>query len=245
MSHAALWRCPNAACPVILGEVRNGVLDVFAPRPRVGAKMVKYRGRKWSKHPGPRHRVGVIYPMLYDSTMLPPGGSKTCSRCHQEKPLGQFYRDKRASDGAGTRCRVCHLEVARACKAARLQRDLEANAPCGQCGLSDRGPGGRCRPCARERTIQRRAKSPGLIQIYNATWAAKNADRLKHVHRAGRALQTAVQNGLITRPSTCESCGRSDVPIEGAHVDYERPLDVRWLCRSCHRRWDAESPKSG
>jgi pimeloyl-ACP methyl ester carboxylesterase len=40
MSHAALWRCPNEACPVILGEVRNGVLDVFAPRPRVGVGRV-------------------------------------------------------------------------------------------------------------------------------------------------------------------------------------------------------------
>jgi hypothetical protein len=36
VSHAAPWRCTNDACPMILGEVRNGVLDVFAPRPRVG-----------------------------------------------------------------------------------------------------------------------------------------------------------------------------------------------------------------
>lgn len=33
MSHAALWKCQG--CPVILGQVKAGVLDVFAPRPRV------------------------------------------------------------------------------------------------------------------------------------------------------------------------------------------------------------------
>lgn len=36
MSHAALWRCANKACPVVLGKVRDEVLDVFAPRPKVG-----------------------------------------------------------------------------------------------------------------------------------------------------------------------------------------------------------------
>jgi hypothetical protein len=40
VSHAAPWRCTNDACPVILGEVRNGVLDVFAPRPQVGGAKV-------------------------------------------------------------------------------------------------------------------------------------------------------------------------------------------------------------
>lgn len=34
MSHATLWRCQ--ACPVILGQLKNGTLDVFAPRPRFG-----------------------------------------------------------------------------------------------------------------------------------------------------------------------------------------------------------------
>jgi hypothetical protein len=33
--------------------------------------------------------------------------------------------------------------------------------------------------------------------------------------------------------------------IEGAHYNYDEPLRVRWLCRSCHRRWDKLEPKGG
>jgi len=33
--------------------------------------------------------------------------------------------------------------------------------------------------------------------------------------------------------------------IEAAHHDYDQPLHVRWLCRSCHVRWDKREPKNG
>ncbi|MFQ6047992.1 MAG: hypothetical protein ACE5K7_01350 [Phycisphaerae bacterium] len=49
--------------------------------------------------------------------------------------------------------------------------------------------------------------------------------------------------GHITRPSVCEECGATDRKIEAAHYDYDEPLRVRWLCRSCHVRWDRREPK--
>ncbi|MCC7409315.1 MAG: hypothetical protein IT442_14715 [Phycisphaeraceae bacterium] len=33
--------------------------------------------------------------------------------------------------------------------------------------------------------------------------------------------------------------------IEAAHFNYDEPLRVRWLCCSCHRRWDKRHPKHG
>lgn len=45
------------------------------------------------------------------------------------------------------------------------------------------------------------------------------------------AIAHAVEDGKIVRPP-CEVCG---VPnAEAHHVDYSRPFDVRWLCRTHH-----------
>lgn len=49
----------------------------------------------------------------------------------------------------------------------------------------------------------------------------------------------------MARPTTCESCGTTGRRIEAAHYTYDEPLRVRWLCRSCHVRWDKQEPKGG
>jgi hypothetical protein len=55
-------------------------------------------------------------------------------------------------------------------------------------------------------------------------------DELKK-KRARRRLHHAIEKGRILR-GPCESCGTPDA--EGHHDDYDKPLDVRWLCPRCH-----------
>lgn len=38
---------------------------------------------------------------------------KTCSKCHIEKPLEEFYKDRSAKDGLDHRCKVCAKEKSR------------------------------------------------------------------------------------------------------------------------------------
>lgn len=49
------------------------------------------------------------------------------------------------------------------------------------------------------------------------------------------ALKTAVDNGKIIKPSTCEQCGKVPNRLHGHHEDYTKPLKVIWLCPACHR----------
>jgi formylmethanofuran dehydrogenase subunit E len=64
----------------------------------------------------------------------------------------------------------------------------------------------------------------------------------KHVWQARQAVRTAIKQGRLQRPDSCEECGRV-IFVEAAHKDYSRHLDIRWLCRTCHRKWDAADPK--
>lgn len=55
---------------------------------------------------------------------------------------------------------------------------------------------------------------------------------------ARNTLNNAVASGAISRPDTCELCGKksTEVSIIAHHPDYARPLVVDWICGSCHTR---------
>src|SRR4030095_15232708 len=63
--------------------------------------------------------------------------------------------------------------------------------------------------------------------------------------RAQDAVRNALRDGLLQRAAACAECGREDRPIEAAHFDYTRPLEIRWVWRSWHRSWDFAAPKPG
>jgi len=62
--------------------------------------------------------------------------------------------------------------------------------------------------------------------------------------RAQRMVRYRVSKGIIKKPEQCEWCGDKTY-LEGAHHDYNKPLDVSWLCRPCHRKYDCNDKKGG
>ena len=61
----------------------------------------------------------------------------------------------------------------------------------------------------------------------------------KQVHRI---TEKAIARGLLT-PEPCEICGKTGVMADGRNVvqahhdDYNKPLNVRWLCQEHHYEW--------
>lgn len=54
--------------------------------------------------------------------------------------------------------------------------------------------------------------------------------------RARKAVSNAVERGKLVKPDQCEGCGEPTEArfLDGHHTDYSKPLDVAWLCRTCH-----------
>lgn len=69
------------------------------------------------------------------------------------------------------------------------------------------------------------------IDKINEEYRKSNLEKVK----AHNDLNHAIEKGKIIRPDRCSKCKRECKP-EGHHEDYDKPLDVVWLCRSCHRK---------
>lgn len=131
---------------------------------------------------------------------------KTCFKCGENKPLTEFYKHKMMADGHLNKCKVC------------AKKDVQEH----------RHGKGRERVLAYDRE---RAKQPHRIEaakkIY-ARWKSNNPKR----RAAQIAVGNAVRDGKLI-PLPCFVCGEKG---EAHHPDYDRPLDVVWLCSQHHKQ---------
>lgn len=141
---------------------------------------------------------------------------KVCRKCGATKSLDDYYVHSQMADG--------HLNICKECTKERVRRHRFENDH------------------VREQERMRYAE--GRKRGHAAKWHAAHPERIEAGGKARWTLNNAIRDGKVVRPTSCEECGASGVPIEGAHWDYSRPFDVRWLCRRCHRRWDAAAPKT-
>ena len=58
---------------------------------------------------------------------------------------------------------------------------------------------------------------------------------------AHASLRSGLQRGLI-QPQPCTHCG--EPKTKSHHEAYDRPLDVIWLCRACHKALHAGRAKA-
>lgn len=71
------------------------------------------------------------------------------------------------------------------------------------------------------------------LRKYRKTYWVKYKKRKVVEEKARMLLNLAVEKGKITRPDTCSKCNKKGL-IHAHHNDYEKPLEVEWLCHKCH-----------
>jgi len=65
--------------------------------------------------------------------------------------------------------------------------------------------------------------------VFRKAWQERN----KVKRAAHTILGNAVKDNRVSKPDNCDWCGATG-KIHGHHENYDRPLEVSWLCPSCH-----------
>ena len=91
-----------------------------------------------------------------------------------------------------------------------------------------------CRSCNNARARKYGSTSKGRAAIQRAV--KKSVSKYPEKQRAREIVNYAIQVGTLAKPEFCTRCG---VPgrIEGHHIDYNKPLEVTWVCTPCHRTY--------
>lgn len=101
----------------------------------------------------------------------------------------------------------------------------------------DRRRGDKPDRVAARRAYAKTAEGKASADEAKAKWAREN--RIKR--RAQNAVSNAVRDGRISK-QLCFICGSVDA--EAHHADYDRPLDVTWLCDKHHKLLHKEHRES-
>ena len=131
---------------------------------------------------------------------------KRCSKCHELKPETDFYKDKRSKDGLKSQCKLCHCETS--IRTRNKEKHREAN-----------------------KIYMRNLYKTDTARV-REQWRNHKESDPKKIH-ARSILNGAVRHGKIQRPSQCQKCGTIGM-VYAHHEDYDKPLDVEWLCSECH-----------
>lgn len=148
--------------------------------------------------------------------------SKTCFKCNQVKDISQFYKHSQMKDGYLNKCKDCakndiHINRKNKIEYYRNFDKMRANHP--------------HRVQARKEYINtdkgKQAKSRACNKF-------RKTNPIKS--KAHRAVQYALKCNKLIKPPECECCSLPN-KLQAHHDDYNKPLDVKWLCSSCHSNW--------
>jgi len=189
---------------------------------------------------------------------------RKCYKCNEVKEFSEFYKDISSSGGISYECKKCKSERRKKQRQENPEKYREACRKSTKKNYETiRASQKKHRLENRERILSRRSElrkprkielnareslrrkekrknNPEFVKNERAKlreYYKKNREKMLPQHYAHKMVMYAVKLGLLTRPLECELC-QGKIKIEGHHDDYTKPLEVRWLCKSCH--WKAD-----
>lgn len=147
---------------------------------------------------------------------------KVCRKCGLEKNLSEFYKKPNMADGHLNHCITCvkAYEKERRSKVADHLKAYEEKRK----NLPHRVKARR----EYQKTEQGKAAHKRALDNYKKKFPLKYAAHI--------VTGNAIRDGKLIKADSCSVCGSKE-KIEGHHDDYTKPLEVRWLCESCHKEW--------
>lgn len=146
---------------------------------------------------------------------------KRCISCGLKKPTSDFYKHPGMADGHLGKCKACCKEQAIENRAKNIDRVREY----------DRERGMLPHRVEARRQYQQTEAGKAAHAAANARWQSMQPAR----KAANVILNNAVRDGRIVPWPMCAVPECKTKKVEGHHPDYDRPLDVVWLCNKHHR----------
>lgn len=132
--------------------------------------------------------------------------SKKCFKCGTVQPLSEFYKHSGMADGHLNKCKTCAKKDVLIHRGKNLEK---------------------IRAYDRERgKLDHRI---ALRVMVTRAWRAEDKRRSK----AHNAVCKSILNGKLIK-ANCEKC--NDAKSVAHHEDYDKPLQIIWLCTICHKQ---------
>ena len=132
--------------------------------------------------------------------------SKQCFKCLTIKPLNEFYKHQAMADGHVNKCKLCNKNDVTNNRNAKIDYYRAYDL--------------------------KRSKEPERYKTasaISAAWRQSDTRRTK----CHNAITRAIRSGKLIKQS-CVRCGNEKSLAH--HEDYDKPLDVIWLCQPCHKQ---------
>lgn len=131
---------------------------------------------------------------------------KECFKCHQTKPINEFYTHRSSASGYLNKCKECTKQDVARNRVQNVERYREYD--------------------------KERSQFPDRMQAHKEYVRAWN-DENKKSRNAHGIVARAIRSGTLVRYA-CQKCNSKKSMAH--HEDYENPLDVMWLCAVCHKQ---------